>query len=510
MEMPKSDGTWKERIVGGYFLLVFCFLFIFFTQIHPLVIFDCDDWRYIFFVRDPFPKLHEWNPTRIFPECFMPLTGYFSAYVLMPLVGDYLHAVTYVVALELGLLITGYLYLFYRLVSGEDGGRLRAICGTTVFFALHFLILKTQAYDNWHLFWTYNLTCVYYYLMPTLMNASLVLWMLQRGRLSELYGRLAMMQRGLLWIVLYFAIFSNILHNIVSIAFLAAYSVWDFYCDEAWSDFRRWARSHWMELVILFLWLVCLFFEAHGGRAHEIGWADLPWRETLHYAGQIWPMTKHSVMVACFAIILFAAGVLWRGCRTQREQAARRQLLVVFACILLVFFYLFALCTKVNAWYILRVDVAFCYFFYFLLLTGLAMNAVARRYPVVVQGMPLLAVLVLLLSLNNPRENFRESIFSNVPAQICYDMGNDIIWQMMSADRAGKEEVVVPVAVCPVSGNYPLVIDLMERTVPQGLFRQGILQRQLKIHFQPDARVNQRYHLPVPLQEEMSKDPDRN
>lgn len=506
MESESLDVIWRTRAAWGCFLLAFGFLFLFFTQIHPLVVFDCDDWRYISFARDPFPKMNEWNPVRIFPECFMSLMGYFAAYVLTPLVGDYLRSMTYAAALMLSLLITGYLWMFYQLVRSDDHGCLRAVCGTAIFFALHFLLLKVQPYDNRHLFWAFNLTCVFYYLMPTLLNASLVLWIMRGGRLTERYEGLTTAQKGLLWIVLYFAVFSDIMHNIVLLAFLSVYSFWDLCAGGGWKDFRGWMRRHRIEIAVLLLWLACLFFEAHGGRAHEISRFDMPWRETVDAARAIWPMMKHSVVAACLAFIFAAAVMILRRSQAELARETRFRMLLSAACILLVFLYLFLLCTRANPQYIARVDVLFCCFFYFLLLTCLALNALVRRFPVLMQGLPLLAVLVLMLSLNNPRQAFQESTVGNIPAQTCYEMGDELIEQMTAADRAGEKAVTVYIGVGEPKVNWPFA-EIMEQDLPQTLFRHGVLQHPLKIRLQPDPEVNRRHHLAVPIWI-VSKDPD--
>ena len=106
-------GFVKSYSERAFFLLAFSFLFVFFTQVHPLVIYDGDDWRYIAYTRQALPSWNEWNPSRVFAECFQPLMGYFAAYVLTPILGDCLHAQTAAVALLLSLMATAYLWLFY-------------------------------------------------------------------------------------------------------------------------------------------------------------------------------------------------------------------------------------------------------------------------------------------------------------------------------------------------------------------------------------------------------------
>ena len=54
-------------------LAVFAFFYIWFSRIHPLVVYDGDDWSYIAFARRATPVWGAWNPAKVFPEVLMPL-----------------------------------------------------------------------------------------------------------------------------------------------------------------------------------------------------------------------------------------------------------------------------------------------------------------------------------------------------------------------------------------------------------------------------------------------------
>ena len=78
-----------------WLLLAFIFFFVWYTQIHPISLFDGDDWRYVSDSRSAVPIWGAWNPSRIFPEIFMPLCSGAAAYVVYPLLGNYLQAMTH-------------------------------------------------------------------------------------------------------------------------------------------------------------------------------------------------------------------------------------------------------------------------------------------------------------------------------------------------------------------------------------------------------------------------------
>lgn len=65
----------KRKLTGfemAWYLGVFGFLFVWFTQIHPLVVYDADDWTYLAYVRSATPIWGDWNPAKVFPETVMP------------------------------------------------------------------------------------------------------------------------------------------------------------------------------------------------------------------------------------------------------------------------------------------------------------------------------------------------------------------------------------------------------------------------------------------------------
>ena len=72
-----------------YGLVIFSALLLFFTVINPLVVYDADDWMYIYTLRKPIPMMHVWNPTKVFPETAMPAVSYFGAFVINPIINNY-------------------------------------------------------------------------------------------------------------------------------------------------------------------------------------------------------------------------------------------------------------------------------------------------------------------------------------------------------------------------------------------------------------------------------------
>ena len=98
-----------RRIYRAVFGVLFVFLFVFFSRIHPVLLLDGDDWSYIAFAREALPAVGAWNPARVLPEILMPAVGAVAAHLVTPLLGDYLKAITVTYAFVIALVILVYL-----------------------------------------------------------------------------------------------------------------------------------------------------------------------------------------------------------------------------------------------------------------------------------------------------------------------------------------------------------------------------------------------------------------
>ena len=105
-------SRWKNHSWNFYFLLiVFVSMFIFFTSVHCLIIYDGDDWVNLSQMRLFVPMWRGFNPIKILPETLMPLVGYLSGYAITPITKNYVAAVTLLSALLVSGFITLYMYL---------------------------------------------------------------------------------------------------------------------------------------------------------------------------------------------------------------------------------------------------------------------------------------------------------------------------------------------------------------------------------------------------------------
>lgn len=164
----------RNRMVFLFSIIAFWALFVFYTKVHPMYIFDLDDWLYISYGRHAFPTTALWNPTKVMPETLFPLTSYIAVYLLYPLTGDYIMSLCYVHAFVTVAFILGYILMAGRVLKrrfGLNDGVLAVFL--TVFLLAHFTPFLVKDRGNYHLFNSMNVNCFFNYMIPALWNYTL-------------------------------------------------------------------------------------------------------------------------------------------------------------------------------------------------------------------------------------------------------------------------------------------------------------------------------------------------
>lgn len=247
-------NRWNVLLV----LLIFIGTFVFFAVANPLVVWDGDDWVNLSYMRKPFPYWKQWNPTKLLPEIGMPFAGYVAAYIVNPVVQDYIASITYVSAFltALGISVFSLLAGLYvcKLVELP---RQRAGIFALILTLLSFLIFKKSQYDNTFLFFAGNLTCYYHYVFPLLVNGITVLTLCLAGDLRTAFHSWSRARQAGFLLLCWFSLFSNIMQSVI-IATYALSKIVESYVLR--SDKRLTlanARAFFLSNRGYFCWLAC-------------------------------------------------------------------------------------------------------------------------------------------------------------------------------------------------------------------------------------------------------------
>ena len=208
-----------------------------FYSIHPIVIFDTDDWTYAYRHRDAVPLWNAWNPARVFPEVFMPLASTIGVYVFYPIMGDFFASLTLSYAMFTAASMTALVYAVHRKFDRSNMGD--SLLLIVYFFVIaHFWIFRTSESGNNYMLKSADACTYFYYVIPNLLNAAAVLWYSMDEGLhgSKILGK---WKKGAAFVfVVYFCIFSNIWAGVIMGAYIGAVLSYDLIFDVLKKEFR--------------------------------------------------------------------------------------------------------------------------------------------------------------------------------------------------------------------------------------------------------------------------------
>ena len=495
--------TRKKLCHGLFYLAIFTFLFVWFAKIHALVVFDADDWSYLAYVRDTTPVWGEWNPSKVFPEVVFPFFSTVAAYLVMPLTKDYITAQTVMHALVVSLAITGYLWCFSNLLRRcFPVSRLTASLVTALFLLVHFLALRSEDSGNQYLFYCVDLNCYYNYLLPALLNASLVMCLIRNPRLADFLKSGAPAARGCFYIVVYFAIFSNLPASGIFAAWAGSVVLLSLIAHGKAKRWKGIVAENGFPLLVLGAWLISAVFELSGGRAASAG-GSTPMYYQLYLACKYLAWILLDLNRLYQLAIVLTVGAFCVCALTSRKKGASLPcpgLGVALIAAAAFGVYLLMLSSAVGPATIRRSENLFGLFFLVDLCGMLMLTALVSRYPKLMLALPLVTVF-LLSGIDTRADTFLESNFAGVRPAVCADISRNLIEQLQAADAQGLTEVElrVPQYVSDpdTEDNWPHSLTLLER-LPGTLYAHGLIRHQIHVTPVADRVMNINFHLPVP------------
>ena len=500
-------------------LAVFAGIFCFCYFAYPQLILDYDDWNYVSYARLPIPWPTFWNPSRVLPECLMPLIGYLGAlvYHVFPKLG-YIGAESLCFSAVLSGVETLYLCMFSRLIRKKYGmDLLRAGLTAAFFFLLHFLIFRTEQKNNMYLFQTANLTCVFFYLVPALLNASLVMYFMsetdifrnffskQKSREGRTIGK-----KLFVLAAVYFCVFSNLFGCIILAVFAGCEILKGLWRNRT-ASFSAFLKENALAGIILLLFLTAVCLEAFGGRAGLSYEDQIPFmtglKDAFSFSSELFPKISSAALAV---IVLILAGfavscICVRKKTAEEEDASDRRVLdltknlflqSVFSAMLIGTF-IILLSAKVCSDYVLRPEIVISFFFMLFLAVSLTLAAILSRQPKMTVPAALL-VLVMLILTNTPGRTFAGSYSLDCEAspETVAAISQDVVDQVIAAEKAGEKTVTVDVMFTGDYGssNWPQVT-YMGEALGKTLKKHGVIDSNMEIGIFPSDKFNEKYGL---------------
>lgn len=495
----------KKRSILIVNLLLFTFIFVYFTVISPLVPFDGDDWRYIGAIRTPFPLWGVWNPTRVLPEVLMPVGGYIAAFLIYPITGNYINALTIAESFIVSAFVSIFLWLFYRLlVKRFKLSKKLSLALELIFFLSFFLLFKHSNQPSYNGFWTVDLACDFFYLIPGLLNASLIMFMSQTRDFSSIFKGMSNLKKGIFILVIYFALFSNTQLTIILATFSFAMILENFIKLKKIN--LSFFEKTWIYFIILIIWLCTIFFDLNGQRAKNVqNLNNIPFatsvKATLNELHKF-ILIQNTKILLLFAIILILGILISIKFVVDKEMNGQEYLKYIsemMLCLILSLAYLVIAYTKAGSQYTSRSDAMWPVIFFFLLACNLSLAFLINQFQFTKIFLPLGIVLMSLIAFSF---NYHQVPANNVmySFQTARAVDNYIIKQVVNADKKGKSKVVVKVPkdqenISPKSAasNWPHSYE-MATWLQNTLYSHHIIRTRIQILFKPEKSVNKMFY----------------
>ncbi len=520
----KSDRVTASRtlyVVLG--VATFLVTLIFFTRVCPLVPSDADDWGLMAKVRSGLPEWGGFNPAKVFPETSLRLVNFLAAFCVMPFVGgDYVWSLVVAAAILASAFVAGYVLSFAWVLKRVLGcGTSAIVSATALFYLSHFVLLShTGGGTIPFLLGTRDYTCVFHYTIPYLLCATVAMTLMCRGAAPEPKDGYKETPLGLavLMLGIYLGMFSNLFLNIVLAAFSGACLVASLAQIGA-RERRAWTlgsfvRHNCFHFVILALWLASLAFELSGNRAS--GALEGEGGSGFHLGAVL--VDLHATL-AClnrgtallFLAVLAIALVLGRRNMDNSGKSASpfnlfaRLPFVSIIWWLLAAAFIVLLSSVVDPYtqtvppiryYASRPDVLVSAVCPLLILCCMAFAYVVEKWRLA-NMLSLVVVFVVAVGAVGGIGRYEQPVRGNITAGQTLVSAEDMVAQVIAADKAGKSSVEVHVLAFhnDYAYNWPLAPGLADG-LAEDLYGAGVTSQRMTITIVPDTAVNARLGLP--------------
>ena len=455
-------------------LVLFALLVEFFIVLHPIAIFDTDDWNFIYMPRIPVPIIGKWNPIKVFPEFFMPLVSYIGAYTVYPLTGKYCLSLSIANGLFICFIITVYFTEFYLLIQKKYKlSTVKSLLISVVFIGMHFCAVAHGRKNNVFLFYAYDMTCVYHYILSTLLNASLVMHLMRIGGL-EAWKTLAKKNKIHLALWIYFAIFSSLYSSVVLGAYLGVELLHTLYKEVKGKSFN--VKSYWTKnrppLIVILVWFCSFIIEKTGGRAACFA-TGIPHNILSSGKRMVFWFGHFNIIF----VVIGAAVIILRIFFLKREYLVEDAKIALALCLTTI--YIILLSAVVNYTYVERTDailpVAFWALFMLMMFVG-KMSEKIKYGNTILSLMAAVSVIGTVYYSNT----YEEINYEKLPYENCEAFVDDVINQFKEAESQGETEIELVLPEFNTDDNWPIA-DYASGSFSESLYFHGVTDQKIDV-----------------------------
>lgn len=466
-DMSSKEKVWTKVLFVVAHVGLIAFLLLFFAKWTPLVLYNSDDWWYMGTIRVPLPKWGAWEPARIFPEVAMPIfSGRFAAWIIYPITGDYVFSVTLASAITMTVMIVIMCVLVNQfLMHRLNCSVVKALLLEGMFIVSCFLIFRNKSGSK-SLFYSADLCTAYFYTMSGILNAILMLILFKHEDAAKWFKELGLVRKVLLYVLIYFAMFSNLFHSAITVMFVSAVIFIDMVKEK--SIFRV-IRKQWMFVSIIMIWFVVMVFEYFGGRADAVNQGFMIGLSISQLKTMIMAISIPYKIIALATIIglvcLFIFG----------QKSEILSILLLGEGLLIVFLLLLA--AKVP--YMSRIEASWGIWYYLILISVVCCSYLIKDSQKL-QCAGLVALVVMIFLSWYPDGKYAISSTRNPDYALCYKASTYMFDSIVDADKAGETQLELRLPKTGKDDEFTFV-PTVGGVISDALYMQGIIGHKIYV-----------------------------
>ena len=460
-----------DLLLLGIHFLLFLMLVYFFSIVTPLIIYDLDDWVYLGQVRIPVPIWRGWNPARVFCESFMPIGGRIAAWFIYPITKDYVFSVTIASAICISIFIIIMCRLFFGVMYRRLKGSVdRALITEGIFLVSFFLMFRNRATSN-YLFHAADLCTVYFYVMSGILNACVVLYMMQYKDFTAEMKTASIKRNIVFFIALYFAMFSNLFHSAITVVYCLGAVIYDFFRRKLKAkDLLLFVKSNSYFFLVLIMWIIAVAFEKSGGRSGEFAGFDIE-IAIMQFIALIKAISVQYWIIVLFSILLCVINIAKKKASID---------LTIISMMSLLFITVFLLVLNAVVKYMSRLEASWGIWFYVITICSVAIGGFSFRdnkNDLVALGVVLMTMIFFSYM---PNGKYLISSDRNTDYDFCYKTSSYFADELINADKEGLSSIALIIPK-PKSDNEFTFVKGIGNSISRTLYFQGIISKQISV-----------------------------
>ena len=443
--------------------LVLIFVYLYYVAVHPITLYNGDDWKYFgSFVSRPIPSIGAWNVTRLLPENLMPLIGYFSAFFINPLVGDYLVAASITLAIVIAIFLSLLYFAIYGLFCSLNENKSVNAVISIMLMLICFALFKGSEGNNAHMFYAGDYNLYFFYVFPNVLNSIIVLFLMKQLELKN--GITAASSSGMLFAGIYFCIFSMLFSAGIIFAFSISVMISRFFiafrgAGKFFGRLKRFASdyvgNYLVSLIIILGTFIAMVLEINSKRSKSAQFTDT-------YFGSIFSIEflkrmgasasnfflhirlMNNYVLLILTLIVFAAFAICLKKKAKPDPIINLAVQCFLSGVVLFLFYL-VIGAKSGPSYIEQIRCVYGVFFFVVIFVGLSAIYVIKEMKHFIKCIPLVLILLVLVVAN-----------SSKPYNRVYELREEpLIAIFIEADKMGHTTI-------DLYGPYDIRVDVSE------------------------------------------------